>query len=76
MNLQEIMWGLGIAYNLFMNRGKISKFMMKYKVGRIILGIVCFPYLVYIIFRILKFYKDHPELANKTNPQMKLSDFY
>ena len=66
-----------IGYNLYKNRNRICKFLRKYKIGRVILGIVLLPFFAFVFYTLYKMCQD-PEFIKmlaRVNAQKKISDY-
>ncbi|MGC1425851.1 MAG: hypothetical protein WA833_04015 [Nitrosotalea sp.] len=62
---------------IYVHRNRITNFLLKYKAGKIFLGIILAPYFMVLFVILYKMVKD-PEwarLMTKINAQKKISDY-
>lgn len=75
MDYQIISWISFAVNTLYTHRNRILKFLLKYKAGKIFLGIVFAPFFLCVMFILIDLYKKNPDLLKKYNTQKKITDF-
>lgn len=67
-----------IGNMIYAHRNRITNFLLEYKAGKILLGIVLAPFFMVLFVVLYKMYQD-PEMRRivaKVNAQKKISDYY
>ena len=75
--IQILSWISFAGNTLYAHRNRTTKFLLKYKIGKIFLGIVFAPFFMVLIVMLYRMAKD-PEWARimvKINAQKKITDF-
>lgn len=77
IDLQHIWWAYNFSNTIYIHRNRITNFLLKYKAGKIFLGIVLSPFLIALVLILYKMVQD-PEFQKilaKVNAQKKISDY-
>jgi hypothetical protein len=75
--IHEILSIYGISSAIYTHRNRLLKFLLKYKIGKIFLGIIFAPFFIVLSVVLYKMYQD-PEMRRiiaNVNAQKKISDF-